>query len=187
MLVVAANLIVGAGWLVLARLGERPLDYAHAIVHATAVHFHYAGFVLPILALQWLRDRPSIHRYLVLAGVLTGVPMVAAGITLSAFGIHWPELIAVWFFVAVCGWFAVTQLEHAQDQADRIIRWLLVVSSLSLILAMTLAFLYATGNYWRLEWLDIPLMLRTHGPIQVFGFALPCVIAWTMREHGKKM
>ena len=87
---VAIYLIIGACWLVLARLGQRPLDYEHAIVHATAVHFHYAGFVLPILALQWLNAAPSGRRYLMLGALLLGVPLVAAGITLSAFGVHWP-------------------------------------------------------------------------------------------------
>jgi hypothetical protein len=43
---------------------------------------------------------------------------------------------------------------------------------------MGLASAYATASYMQLEGLDIPLMLRTHGPIQVFGFALPGVLAW---------
>lgn len=177
-------LIVGACWLVLARLGQQPLEYEHAIVHATAVHFHYAGFVLPILALQWVRSAPSRNRYLLFGALLLGVPLVAAGITLSAFKIHWPELAAVWFFVAACVGFAVAQIRFALRSGNRNCRWLLIVSSLMLIAAMSLALLYGTRNYLPSEWVDIPLMLRTHGPIQIFGFALPGVVAWTIAKQN---
>ena len=49
---------IGAGWLVLYRLGVRPLGFADVIVLLTGVHFHYTGFVLPIVAGmvgRWLR------------------------------------------------------------------------------------------------------------------------------------
>lgn len=36
----AGYLAVGAGWLLLARLGARPLGFEDVIVQATAVHFH---------------------------------------------------------------------------------------------------------------------------------------------------
>lgn len=184
LLLVAGNLVVGACWLIMARLGQRPLEYEHAIVHATAVHFHYAGFILPILALQWADAAPSPARRVLLAALLLGVPMVAAGITLSAFAIHWPELIAVWFFVAACVVFAVAQARFALASMTGLPRILLGVSSVSLIVAMSLALAYGTRNYLPVDWLDIPLMLRTHGPIQVFGFALPGVIGWL--EHARQ-
>lgn len=183
MVLLKGYLVVGASWLVLARLGQRPLGFSDAIVHATAVHFHYAGFVLPILALHWLRAAPSPRRYVLVAALLLGMPLVALGITLSAFGIGWIELATVWFFVLVCTWFAVEQIRFAFTLRSAWPRGLLVISSLSLSVAMTLAFLYATGNYWRFDWLDIPLMLRSHGPIQVLGFALPAVVAWNIVQR----
>ena len=42
--------VVGGLWLVLSRLGAKPLDLSDALVQATAMHFHYAGFALPLLA-----------------------------------------------------------------------------------------------------------------------------------------
>ena len=57
----------------------------------------------------------------------------------------------------------------------------MLLSSAGLIVAMSLALTYATGNYLDLSWLDVDLMIRTHGPIQVFGFALPGVVAWSIR------
>jgi hypothetical protein len=177
-IVIKGYLVIGAVWLVLARFGERPLDFSDAIVHATAVHFHYAGFALPIVALQWMNAAPSNRRFAVMVGLLLGVPLVATGITATALGVEWMEWLAVCYFVAACGWFAVEQFMHAMTACEGWRRGLLALSSICLIVAMGLAFLYATGNHWNLEWLDINLMLRTHGPIQVFGFALPAIIAW---------
>ncbi|MEZ4934569.1 MAG: YndJ family transporter [Saprospiraceae bacterium] len=45
-----AYLSVGGLWAVADRMGWRPLDYDPEIVFLTVAHFHYAGFVLPIVA-----------------------------------------------------------------------------------------------------------------------------------------
>src|SRR5262249_7945588 len=42
-------LSVGSAWAVLDRAGFRPLGFEPVIVLLTAIHFHYAGFVLPLL------------------------------------------------------------------------------------------------------------------------------------------
>src|SRR5262249_19239859 len=68
---------VGGGWLVLSALGARPLDFAPEIVRATAIHFHYAGFALPLLAGRLARARPGLGARTVTAGVVLGVPLVA--------------------------------------------------------------------------------------------------------------
>ena len=180
LLTIKGFLVVGACWLVLARLGQRPLGFEHAIVHATAVHFHYAGFVLPIIALQWVHTAPSRGRLLLLTWLLLGVPAVALGITLSAFQTHWPELIAVLWFAAACVSFAIAQVRFAWRTSELRCRWLLMLSSVALVAAMGFALIYGTRHYMTADWLDIPLMLRTHGPIQVFGFALPGVLGWTI-------
>lgn len=180
LLTIKGFLVIGACWLVLARLGQRPLGFEHAIVHATAVHFHYAGFVLPIVALQWVQSGPSRGRFLLLTGLLLGVPAVATGITLSAFQIHWPEWIAVLFFAAACVTFAIAQLRFAWRTPGLRCRWLLTLSSIGLVAAMGFALIYGSRHYLPGDWLDIPLMLRTHGPIQVFGFALPGMLGWTI-------
>ena len=43
-------LAVGGTWTVIARAGLRPLGFPDLIVLLTAVHFHYAGFALLVLA-----------------------------------------------------------------------------------------------------------------------------------------
>src|SRR5213075_2564830 len=89
---VSAGLIfvsVGGGWLVMSRFGIQPLGFGDTIVLLTAVHFHYAGFAAPILAgmagRTLTRELSFARRLLmfIVTGIIAGVPMVAAGITLS--------------------------------------------------------------------------------------------------------
>src|SRR5262249_49293411 len=42
-------LVVGGVWALFSRLGVRPLDFDPVIVFLTAIHFHFAGFVLPLM------------------------------------------------------------------------------------------------------------------------------------------
>jgi hypothetical protein len=173
---------VGGGWLVLSALGARPLGFTPEIVRATAIHFHYAGFALPLLAGLTASVRPGLASRVVCAGVVTGVPLVALGITLSAFGVRLPEWLAAWFLAAVCAVLAGQQAGLASRPRPG--RLLLAVSGLSLLLGMGLAALYAWGTYWGPAWLDIPLMLRTHGAINALGFALPGLLAWNLAADG---
>jgi hypothetical protein len=73
--------VVGGGWLVMSRLGFRPLSFADEIVILTAVHFHYAGGVLPTLLGLSARRQPGRIANLACAGCLAGMPLVAIGIT----------------------------------------------------------------------------------------------------------
>src|SRR5688572_31618797 len=81
---------VGGAWLVLSRLGANPLGFGDTIVLLTAVHFHYAGFVAPILAglagrSLWPSQRGARRAFrLVAVGVIAGPPLLAAGITPTA-------------------------------------------------------------------------------------------------------
>jgi hypothetical protein len=169
---------VGGGWAVLSRFGARLLDFSDVIVQATAVHFHYAGFVLPIMVgLAGRKFRDDWSR-IPAVGVVVGVPLVAVGITLSAFGIRWPEWLAAWFLVAPCLLVAGLQFQLAIQAASWLGRGLFAISALSLAFAMVLAAVYALGSYWETNWLDIPHMLPYHGAVNALGFALPGLLAW---------
>jgi hypothetical protein len=45
---------------------------------------------------------------------------------------------------------------------------------------MPLAAVYATGLSLDTAWLDLPTMARTHGVINVLGFALATTIGWAL-------
>lgn len=85
-LTIAAGLCylsVGGGWLVIGRLGLRPFDLSTDIVRLTSVHFHYAGFAVPVLAaaglagVDWFASRVSLVTGCLAA--VAGPPVVAAG------------------------------------------------------------------------------------------------------------
>ena len=79
-------LAIGGAWILADRLGFYPLDFSPDIVRLTAVHFHYAGFALPLVAGLSLRRRPGPAARVAAAGVIAGVPAVAIGITASQLG-----------------------------------------------------------------------------------------------------
>jgi hypothetical protein len=173
-------LAIGASWLVLARAGIRPLGFENVIVLATAVHFHYAGFILPLLVGKLIKKNPGKINQLLLGGILLGVPGVAMGITLSAWETRLVELVAVFFMALVCLGFAWQQGRGAWQKKNGVSRFLLLLSSLALAVAMTLAMVYVVGTFSGTNWLDIPKMLRYHGAVQALAFSLPALLAWTI-------
>ncbi|MCA9055722.1 MAG: YndJ family transporter, partial [Planctomycetaceae bacterium] len=89
---------IGASWLCLWRRGICPLDFDEIIVLLTSIHFHFAGFILPLLAGWSGQQRPGIISDVTCLGVVAGVPAVAAGITLSKLG--YPLVLET---IAACG------------------------------------------------------------------------------------
>ena len=84
-------LSVGGAWLVVSRLGLQPFDLSTDIVRLTAVHFHYAGFGLALLAAtglacaDWMASRVALSIGSIAS--IAGPPMVAVGfVTGSALG-----------------------------------------------------------------------------------------------------
>ena len=63
------------------RAGLRPLGFPDLIVLLTAVHFHYAGFALPVLTGLVARVLGGPAAGAACLGVIAGVPLVAIGIT----------------------------------------------------------------------------------------------------------
>jgi hypothetical protein len=174
---------VGGGWAFLSRAGMRPQEFSHAIVLLTAVHFHYAGFVLPIVAgLTAARMETTFPRLrfgrlcdrLLLAAIIVGVPLVGIGISLSP---H-VEVFAAVLLSLGCVILAVRQVQAVLTTRDATILTLVGVSSLSLLSGMALAMIYALGEFAGYSWLTIPTMIRTHGVANAFGFALCGLAGW---------
>jgi len=188
-LAIAAALVlvaVGGGWAVLSRASLRPQGFSHTIVLLTAVHFHYAGFVLPLLTGMTVNaltvDRPPrlVDRLLVLL-IVAGVPLVGLGISLS------PQIeVAAAMLLAVgCCLFAGRQVQAAIQFHDSARMTLLLVSSLTLVSAMVPAALYAWGEFTGKSWLDIPTMIGTHGAFNAFGFAACGIAGHALRGKNR--
>jgi hypothetical protein len=174
---------IGGAWLLADRAGWMPLEFAPEIVLLTAVHFHFAGFVLPVVAGLALNRRPQ-SRFAQASTwlVLLGVPLVAVGITTIQLG--GPALVesaAAWVLVLGCLGVAWQHLVLAVRERTvcPMARILWFVAGLSLAGGMVLAALYASRGYFSpLPWLDIPWMRALHGTLNALGFSLAALLAW---------
>jgi hypothetical protein len=179
-------LAIGGGWTVLSRLGARPLDFEPIIVLLTAIHFHYAGFLLPLLT--GLAGRQlggaggaggAASRWAAL-GVIAGVPLVAAGITATQLGCGpWLECLAVGLTTLASWLVAWLYLTLARNSGQRSsVRALWLLAGGSLVFSMVLAGAYGLRFFMAGEVLDIPWMRALHGTANAFGFALAGLLAW---------
>jgi len=174
---------VGGVWLCLSRLGANPLGFSDTIVLLTAVHFHYAGFTLPILVGMTGRAlaeiRPSMWKAfrLVAAGVIAGPAFVAAGITFSPL----IEVIAAvilatsLIILSLLTLFVIVPGIHGH-----LARGLLFISAAALIVGMLFASVYAVGEFTGTTVLSIPHMAQIHGLVNALGFVLCSLLAWSI-------
>jgi hypothetical protein len=148
----------------------------------TAVHFHFAGFAAPILAgltgrtIVTSGQGRMLFRFAAV-GIVSGTPLVAAGITfspvLALIGAIVISLGLVLLAIVVVGWVL-------RSNASLPSRLLLVLSSVSSSLAMVLACLYAYSIVEKTLIIDIPRMAMTHGLLNAFGFALCGLLGWSI-------
>jgi hypothetical protein len=180
---------VGGLWLMADRAGFQPLGFASTIVTLTAVHFHYAGMLLPLMAGLAQREFPfsrAVSRIVV--GVVLGVPAVAIGITVSQLGGGLGVETAAACALALAG-MAVGVLHVRLATEPRLgparARVLLGASGVSLFFAMTLACVYAIRPLaLPFPWLDLPAMRLLHGTLNALGFGLCGVLGWRGVRRG---
>jgi len=183
-------LVIGGVWLLVDRAGLHPLRFAAPVVALTAVHFHTAGFLLPLFAGRVARansDSRLAARGVV--GVILGVPAVALGITLSQLG--WTSAVEA---AAGCGLalaaaiVAVLHIRWALDRADQepAARGLIFVCGVCLFFAMVLAACYAVRPYMAaLPWLGLPQMRAIHGTLNAIGVGASGVVGWRFVEQKR--
>jgi hypothetical protein len=175
-------LAIGGSWTILDRLGVRPLSFDPIIVLLTAIHFHYAGFALPIVTGLAGRSLETGAARLAAAGVIAGVPLVAAGITARQLAVgSWLEALSAWV-LSVAGLLSAGLLLRLAAQRGRPlpVRALWVVAALCLAFSMVLSLLYGSRAYLYLAWLDIPWMRAFHGTANALGFGVAGLLAWNL-------
>jgi hypothetical protein len=177
---------VGGLWAVVDRWGWRPLEFEAVIVLLTAIHFHYAGFLLPVVT--GLAMRRGGGRLAGLAGVsvVAGVPLVALGITATQlhFSPLW-ECASAWWLAGAAMLTAWLHLRlTAQRGTPPVVRLLWLTAALSLAVGMVLAAAYGSRCLVRVAWLDIPFMRAVHGTALALGFGLGGMLGWTVVERG---
>jgi hypothetical protein len=105
-----------------------------------------------------------------LVGAVTGMPLVAAGITFSR-PLEW---LGAWWLALCALVLAFAQVRLALASGC----WLLGLSGLSLVGGMLLAGTYALAHYLGAPWIDIQQMLPTHGVLNALGFSLCGLLSW---------
>lgn len=174
--------LVGGAWTLADRSGYRPLGFEPAIVALTAVHFHYAGLLLPLSA--GLVQRELFFFRLAsraAVGVVLGVPAVAVGITTTQLGAGPSVEAAAGCGLALAG--MVVGILHVRIASDvkqpLATRALLALAGISLFVGMVLAGLYAMRAFVApFPWLGIPQMRMLHGTLNAIGFGLCGVLGW---------
>lgn len=183
--------LVGGVWTLADRGGFQPLRFDPAIVTLTAVHFHYAGLLLPLFAGLVQREL-FFFRFASRAavGVVLGVPAVAVGIMVTQLGGGPTVESAAGCGLALAGMaIGILHVRIATDGRQPLAtRALLAVAGVALFIAMVLAGLYAMRAFMTVfPGLGIPQMRLLHGTINALGFGLCGVLGWrAMRVRPAK-
>ena len=171
--------VVGV-WAVFERAGISPLGYDPEIVFLTIVHFHYAGFVLPVLTGLVVEKTGGIFTQILGYLVVSGVALVAAGIVFTqlGYGPDWEGLSAWWMALSAMA-VAVLHLRLAFQKENSLkVRWLWGLGAMALLGGMLLAGLYGTRYLAPVAGLDIPTMRALHGTANAVGFGLLGMVGW---------
>lgn len=175
-------LAIGGGWFSISRFGIDVMHFGPTITKLTAIHFHFAAFVAPILIglVGRIGDEQENHSviYRVSAfGIMISPLLIAMGITYS-------RMIE---FISVIG-FAVALLFYCYQVITRVLntarhfwaRVFHIFSAVTLVFTIALACLYSLGRLLHVQTVSIPDMVAWHGAGNAFAFVLPGLIAWLM-------
>ncbi len=187
-------LAVGGAWLVLSRSGTTPMHFAEPIILLTAVHFHFTGFALPIIAgatgHEWRAHQPiadSTVQRIVLrfaaTGIIGGPPIVAAGFVLESALLKLAGAVVIAVASVGLAGLLLGLLPMIRPGAAKL---LLGVSAVSLVAAMILAAAYAVGEFTERYWLLIPRMAGIHGTANALGFTLCGLLGWSLAVMKNK-
>jgi hypothetical protein len=175
---------VGGFWFWMSRHGFHPLGFQEPIVLLTGMHFHYTGFVAPLLvgltgrAMRESGVSAGLLYRLTVALLLFGAPIVALGIA-----IPWPWLAlagALLISVSLCFLAGLVIGRIVPAVPSRGAGVLLLISSGSSVVGMILACLYAYSVVAQKTILTIPQMAYTHGVLNAIGFALCGLLGWVI-------
>ncbi len=179
---------IGAAWLVAYRANWTPLSFDPLIVLLTAAHFHHAGFTLPLMAGLNAKASPGCWTRFSCVAILAGVPLVAAGITCTHFGVlRFVEPFGVTVLVLGALVVAVSQIRRGlEKQCGWLVRAGFLISGASLLSAMILAMGFGLRHVVPNWALTMPQMWMIHGTLNAFGFGLCGLLAWrgAQRESG---
>jgi hypothetical protein len=187
--IVAAHffLPIGGAWTLADRLGLQPLGFDPAIVLLTSIHFHYAGFIFPLLAGLGVAQFPSVWLKTASGMAVVAVPLTAVGITIAQL---WQEPI-VEILAAITVTLAGTTLAIGylkiffKNNVNRFVQIAWSAMSVALLISMSLALLYALRYWFLIEGLTIPAMRAWHGTLNALVVSGGGLLGWNIWQPQK--
>jgi hypothetical protein len=179
-------LLVAGIWLVASRAGIQFIGFREPIVLLTGVHFHFAGFASAVLAgLTYERLRQSKNLALLRAAVVAVV--CGPGILGLAF-LFGPKLKLVAALLIAFGQIglAVGMIRAGIAAKGNGGRWLLFLAGGSVAVGMTLAAVWAIGEYPLQPFVDIRQMAQFHGVLNAVGFSLCGLLGWAQMKSWQQ-
>ncbi len=178
---------IGCAWLTASRLGISPMGFQEPIVLLTAVHFHFAGFAAPLLALaaeSGIKPGNSAARAIfraVAAGVLSGPGLLAAGFVIG------PRLKLTAALLVACSEVALSIyfLVAIRALRPRLAQAFVAASAISVLVAMVLAAVWAIGEFPLQPFVHLDEMARFHGTANAIGFILCGLVGWTLAASSR--
>lgn len=179
-------LLVGCAWLAASRYGFAPLGFHEPIVLLTAVHFHFAGFAAPLLAMATgaavKSKSPTARRLftIVAVGVLAGPGLLAAGFVVG------PRTKLAMALVVACSEAALSLyfLACIPKLRPRLAQFLISLSAASVLVAMALAAIWAMGEFPLQPFVHLNEMAKFHGTANSLGFVLCGLVGWSLAFRG---
>lgn len=170
---------IGAAWLFASRAGINPMGFGEPIVLLTGVHFHFSGFAASVIAGEVVRCSQKYAKAgkWVALGAVSATPLIATGFVVS-----WLlKAIAILYFSTTLAALAALQMIVAANTVNTSPKWLLRISSFSIIIGMVLASIYGVTEYLGWPALSIPQMAHFHGTLNAFGFTLCGLTGWLLQ------
>ncbi len=166
-------LSIGGMWY-FAHITNIDTGFSPIITWLTAIHFHYAAFLLPIfVGLLGRIYKPKF--YPLAAGILLiSLMLLAIGITFSV----WIEWVSVVFYMI--GIYMMIFITWRAPFAHRLQKGLILLSFGSLGVTILFSFLYAFGRLSNYFSVSINFMLQFHGFLNCVLFALIGLIGWSI-------
>jgi hypothetical protein len=171
--------LVGALWLLASRLGLQPFGFHEPIVLLTAVHFHYAGLMAAILAGLAASETGTKHPRPILRMALSCAVLGPGLLGLAFLAGPKMKLAAVGLMLIGESGIALGTFRIGLADARNFGGRMLLIGSASVIFGMTLAGIWAIGEYPLHAFVNLEQMARFHGVLNSAGFGLCSLVGWT--------
>ena len=176
-----AFLATGAAFAFADRLGIQPFGFPADVITLTMVHFHFAGFALPLAGALAFTRRPRRWLEVATGAVIVGIPTTALGLL----RLRRRELDRRGADGAAAGSGSDSRPSPSPGRSRRVRprHWpSSPASACSSRCRWPIA--YATQTLVGAAWLSVGTMAAIHGTLNAFGFALAAVVAWTLDRRA---